>query len=826
MNPGIPFIPTSLWIIAAAISAAVMVTFLLIYQFNRRRIAAISDLGGSVADLSAKKDLLQADLTAIRDHITAQKDELHRVDGERAEQEKLRLELDELTRKVQAMESQNQALRDEVGQLELAKHNHSEKIQQMIAETQAAEHQRDTAIEKIKGFKEEIQDLDRSLRQMEEAEMSKRTELNKLENDLKETQALKRELSEKITDSETRLHSLDSEIGHKESRLSDYHSQIEIKKTQLTELEQKIEKLKVNKEELSKAQEKLLEMQDKIASMEKQEQNLGTEFATRNAMLSKLQEHIEAMQHRKNDLGQEIEKLNDSREELRQTREKLSEISDKISSLEKKEHALRSDCAQQESIRDELSKSLNQKKAELAEMEKKVLNFGQKRQEMLQMEARRAAIERDVNRLEIEQNLLMEKVNKLKKDMDQNGAVNNENISKSYGDLLVAPACLGPEEFPANPIHMDELQALQKFKDNLAKEELVFHDRVINAFHTALKCADINPLTVLAGVSGTGKTLLPIKYARYMGMHSLVMAVQPRWDSPQDMFGFYNYLEKRYKATEMAQALVRMDPYHSFMKIGGLNKDRMLMVLMDEMNLARTEYYFSEFLSKLELRRDVKAPSDSSDRKRAEIVLDLGPNIEENARLWVGGNVLFVGTMNEDETTQTLSDKVLDRSNILRFGKPTSRLPNQTKHHDPEKAKGFLTYTAWNKWIRQYNGQSWSKDVANWTERINSALQRVGRPFGYRVENAIRAYVANYPEIGTGESYKMAFADQIEQKVLPKLRGLDGSDSHTKDCLTQIQDLIDELGDKELGDSLKEAIAKAELGLFHWPGVSRTQEKS
>ena len=84
----------------------------------------------------------------------------------------------------------------------------------------------------------------------------------------------------------------------------------------------------------------------------------------------------------------------------------------------------------------------------------------------------------------------------------------------------------------------------------------------------------------------------------------------------------------------------------------------MLIVLLDEMNLARTEYYFSNFLSRLELRRIVTNENEKANRKNAEITID-----DNFGNLWVPNNVLFVGTMNEDESTQTLSDKVLDRAN-------------------------------------------------------------------------------------------------------------------------------------------------------------------
>lgn len=144
-----------------------------------------------------------------------------------------------------------------------------------------------------------------------------------------------------------------------------------------------------------------------------------------------------------------------------------------------------------------------------------------------------------------------------------------------------------------------------------------------NAFHTSLKISDRSPLVVLAGVSGTGKSELPRRYAEAFGIHFLNVAVQPRWDGPQDLFGFYDYLDRRFRATELARSLVQMDtigprsergwnPPKDWSKGNRLN-DQMLLVLLDEMNLARVEYYFSEFLSRLETRSGLSAKTREAD---------------------------------------------------------------------------------------------------------------------------------------------------------------------------------------------------------------------
>ena len=325
----------------------------------------------------------------------------------------------------------------------------------------------------------------------------------------------------------------------------------------------------------------------------------------------------------------------------------------------------------------------------------------------------------------------------------------------------------------------------------------------------------------MAGISGTGKTELPRRYAEALGMHFLLMAVQPRWDSPQDMFGFYNFIERRYKATELAQALVRMDRWNHADKAE--YADRMLLVLLDEMNLARIEYYFSEFLSKLEIRRSIN-PDNPGDRSKAEISLDVGPRMEGQSvpRLYVHENVLFVGTMNEDESTQTLSAKVIDRANVLRFGRPEKMISDLPKI--TQISNEYLPVSVWEDWKKpnDFLEPRAHSEIEAWIEELNNGLDDIGRPFGYRVNQAIFSYVANYPAVNTQNNHRFAFADQLEQRILPKMRGLDIDQNRA--CFITIRDVIEKLEDDELVDAFDKAMDKNDI-LFSWYGVTRKQDQ-
>lgn len=375
-----------------------------------------------------------------------------------------------------------------------------------------------------------------------------------------------------------------------------------------------------------------------------------------------------------------------------------------------------------------------------------------------------------------------------------------------------------------------EEEALKKAKKYIEDCGLTFPDRVINAFHASLKTADMSPLVVLAGISGTGKSELPMRYAEGMGIHLVSLAVQPRWDSPNDLFGFYNHLEGRYKATELARAMVQFERYN---RAGwpmpkdwdkeNAKSEGMLLVLLDEMNLARVEYYFSEFLSKLETRRGVNVDKPT-DRAKAEIALDMGSlQLNEAAiKLYPDRNVLFAGTMNEDESTQSLSDKVLDRACVMRFGRPRDLTLQQhvAKVRPPANLVG-MTFSQWKEWCDSKLDKEELEKLEKWIKRLNDVMEKLNRPFGHRVGQAIARYAANYPKDSKTTSeqrLKLAMADQIEQRILPKLRGIDLEEQGAH--ITEIRNLIEELEDKALATAF-EASKSKESNTFIWRGVDR-----
>ncbi|MCC5840742.1 MAG: AAA family ATPase [Opitutales bacterium] len=369
----------------------------------------------------------------------------------------------------------------------------------------------------------------------------------------------------------------------------------------------------------------------------------------------------------------------------------------------------------------------------------------------------------------------------------------------------------------------NEQAAVEACVEMLSEAGFVFHERSVYAFHTSLKTTRYSPMVILSGISGTGKSQLPRLYSAAMGLHFMNVAVQPRWDSPQDLFGFYNYMEKRYKATELARALRQMDAAHypapEADPAARAVQRGVLMVLLDEMNLARVEYYFSELLSKLEMRGKGLA-GDADRRGLASIEIECGAleAEEKTVPLLVDQNVLFVGTMNEDESTLSLSDKVMDRANVLRFGKP-GRLTLPAENGGVPGRRRSMDFETWRSWITDPDPADEDiRELDGIIERLNGEMDKVGRPFGFRTSLSMRHYVANYPG-WVRDRFQWAMADILEQKVLPRLRGLSNDgDRQTADALEEIGAVVRGTGDDPLTQAFEEAKASP---IFEFKGVRR-----
>lgn len=455
---------------------------------------------------------------------------------------------------------------------------------------------------------------------------------------------------------------------------------------------------------------------------------------------------------------------------------------------------------------EERLKSLNTKKQELEnELSQLRARNGEEKQSL---KKEIDDLKAEIDTLTKERNSVKAKVSELTYELSSH--VSREQITlKKWEDL----------DRPVKTINIvtatkyDEQKWLSEFEANLATTGFRFDTRLIKAFHTSLKVADCSPMVVLSGISGTGKSLLPELYAHAVGMNFLQVPVQPRWDSPQDMLGFYNYMEHRYKATELSRLLWQSDKFNNPNQ--AKNNPAMNMILLDEMNLARVEYYFSDMLSKLEVRRGIN-PTNEAKRRAAEIVLESGATSDSKnvRRIFVGSNNLFIGTMNEDESTQSLSDKVKDRANVLRFGRPKA-LGDAAADKEAffkKYTNRMMSETMWKEWISDSSDGGIS-NLGQQMDEINSFLAELGRPFAHRMWNTVAAYISQYP----GDKHD-ALIDQIEMKILPKLTGLDMADPTINRVMNDLAGYLDRLGEPKLKGAFDVA---RKQDFFAWQGIER-----
>mgnify|MGYP003290103328 CR=1 FL=1 len=387
----------------------------------------------------------------------------------------------------------------------------------------------------------------------------------------------------------------------------------------------------------------------------------------------------------------------------------------------------------------------------------------------------------------------------------------------------------------------NEIDWLNNIYNNCEDFKFHFNKRILYAFHTALKISDWSIITVLAGVSGTGKSKLPELYSAFGGINFINIPVQPSWDSQESMLGYFNSIDNRFQAEPLLKYLVQCtesSPYNDCMSI----------VLLDEMNLAHIEHYFADFLSKLEERR-IK---DKNNLPKIEIKLGAQcPSYFLN----LVRSVLWVGTMNQDETTKALSDKVIDRGLIINFPRPTtlvSMSQNETitkkiinKNSDGSTSRNMIKKNDWMKWVvRKIESDEQSNEVVSFinklkltVEQINNYLEPVGRAMGHRVWQSIEYYIYNYPTVrnlminnndgslsnNLKNEIQIAFEDQIVQKVMPKLRGIEDR-SIGKTCLDNIHDLLVNEG---LGNLEEDFNTARELGYgqFIWSSAKYLKEE-
>lgn len=741
---------------------------------------------------------LGAKLVIFNTQITERKAELATIKREIEEGEARRRSLDELTVELNYKQNEVQDFREKINtlnqqtvELEIFRstydalvqesENLKQQKQQLLAEVPRLEQERDRVLSEIQKIESRAQ---------ESARLSR--EVTQLEARLRGKQGQRRTLEQQIEQ-------LDAERAGLQEQIARYQQEIQTRNGQLRELSQQVETREQQQERLGSQVRELQAQIEPLERLRNEVNQLDADLRIKRGQQGDLERRIEQLDHERAKLDDEVARR---QQEIEAHENRLKALTAELQTLQQQQEQLRNQVrelqAQVEPL-ERLRNEVNQLDADLRS--KQSLNTDlERRIEQLQSEQLRqqADKEREGEILEDLQSQIQRAKGELK-DL--------ENSAKEALQSLESPINVGAKQQGS---FANEAQFLTVFTEYLGRKGLFFPERMLRAFHTSVKVQDISALVILAGISGTGKSELPQAYAEFIGAPLVMLPVQPRWDSPQDLQGFYNYIERKYKPTELMRYLYQHS--HSNQLRG-----RMVLVLLDEMNLARVEYYFSDFLSKLESRRN----------KPTYLELEVGSLqlSEQQRRVLIPKEFLFVGTMNEDETTQALSDKVLDRANVLTFSRPEELKLRGERPQNFDVPKQYLTWNQFESWIKQPTEESeLVREVKSYVDRANEIMEKLGRPFAHRVYQAIAKYVMNYPQADQNESVrKQAIADQFGQKLLPKLRGVMVEDSLVREPLEQMKVLIGELGDEPLTQAFEKA-CQGQYGQFQWKGMVYQQQ--
>ena len=329
---------------------------------------------------------------------------------------------------------------------------------------------------------------------------------------------------------------------------------------------------------------------------------------------------------------------------------------------------------------------------------------------------------------------------------------------------------------------ISEYQLVEAVYQNALSKGLVYQKDDIANFHIALKSSS---LVILAGPSGIGKTRLPLIYAETLGLYEennplIFVPISPSYLEPEDVLGFVrpisNLLGESPKLDDKrdededgvftAEFFESPTGLVSFLKEANESKDKMHIVIFDEMNLSQIEHWFAPFVSVLE-----------KDLENRKLVLYSNKAAVRNAddypaSLIIGPNVFFVGTVNLDETTKPISDRLSDRAIVINLQKS----PFDELHLLGDAEKPSLSEVTFSQFYDFVKGAEinavLSQDEQSMLKDINSLLSKPPYFGGisYRTLKKMAIYLANSEGV---LDRKEAFDIVLDQMIIRKIKGSD-----------------------------------------------------
>ena len=350
------------------------------------------------------------------------------------------------------------------------------------------------------------------------------------------------------------------------------------------------------------------------------------------------------------------------------------------------------------------------------------------------------------------------------------------NIEHRFPKLTLVDekyAALTPPEYD-NEISLQEFaEGYRRYAASQMK--LYYTPEIVRRFVAGMAASK---LLILEGISGTGKTSLPYSFSRYLSNPSTIVSVQPSFRDRTELLGYFNEFSKRFNETEFLRALYeanyRPDP---------------TLIVLDEMNLARIEYYFAEMLSVLEMPN------------KDEWVLDLVPTAwdgdpvkMDGGKIHVADSTWFIGTANNDDSTFTITDKVYDRAMPIELNERADAFECEVQPHCNVTAE-HLEYL----FQKAQVDYPISDELMDKMQKLdNYLITRFKLSFGNRIMKQLYDFIPVYVACGGTELGGMDYI--VARKVLKKFESMNVT--FVRDEITGLITYIDKLfGKAEMQDS-------------------------
>lgn len=303
-------------------------------------------------------------------------------------------------------------------------------------------------------------------------------------------------------------------------------------------------------------------------------------------------------------------------------------------------------------------------------------------------------------------------------------------------------------------------------KYSASQLHLYYTKEIIARFFAGMATSKV---LILEGISGTGKTSLPYAMGKFFNKETSIISVQPSWRDRAELLGYLNEFTKKFNETDFLKAVYQAG-----------YSDKPNFIVLDEMNLARIEYYFAEFLSVMEMpdvhewKIDLVPASEPSD-----------PKLLINGKLFINQNTWFIGTANKDDSTFTITDKVYDRATPIVIN-------NKAELIDCDYTNNVqMTFDYLDELFKKAQADiTMSTKVMDSFKKVDEYIQQNFKiAFGNRIMKQIKLFVPVYVACGFTEVQGLDY--MLANKILRKFESLNLSFLHNE--LDGLIELLDKL---------------------------------